>query len=182
MGIDTEMVALDSNAMTYLIDGLNSVRGPPLNPEAESKKALVHSFFYLPDCSCFRLTPTVEAEYKRIKDQLKRENHRSWEMVHFSSVRPLPNPNQLRGRAQQLQQHHRDYDDCSVLAECEMCYIKTIITCDRDFLKNLAPQAVGVRVCAPLDYWQSQGIPPGAPPLRVPTPDNPLSLVSWWRA
>src|ERR1700730_2132155 len=137
MGIDTEMVALDSNAMTYLIEGLNCVSGPPFGPESDSKKALVHSFFYLPDCSCFRLTPTVEDEYKRIKDRLKRENHHSWRMVHFSPVRPLPDPNKISVRVQQLQRHHRDHDDCKVLAECEMCEIKTLITRDRDFLKNL---------------------------------------------
>jgi hypothetical protein len=182
MGIDTEMVALDSNAMTYLIEGLNCVSGPPLGREAESKIALVRSFFYLPNSSCFHLTPTVEAEYKRIKDQPKLENHRSWGMVHFSPVRPLPNANQLCVRTQQLQQHHSDYDDCRILAECEMCQIKTLITSDRNFRKNLARQAVGVKVCAPLDYWQSRGVAPGTPPRRLPTHDNPLSQVSWWQA
>jgi hypothetical protein len=40
IAIDTAMVALDSNAMTYLIDGLNYVSCPPLGREAWSKKHL----------------------------------------------------------------------------------------------------------------------------------------------
>ncbi|MBT3071982.1 type II toxin-antitoxin system VapC family toxin [Rhodomicrobium sp. Az07] len=182
MGIDNEMVALDSNAMTYLIDGLNCVSGPPLGPESESKRALVQSFLYLPDCSCFHLTPTVEVEYKRIKDRLKRDNHDSWAMVHFLSVHPILDQNQFIIRVHQLQMHHRGHGDCKVLAECEMSGIKALVTRDREFKERLAPQAVGVRVYTPLEYWRSLGIAPGTPPRRIPKHNNPLSRTDWWHA
>ena len=83
MGIDTVMVALDSNAMTYFIEAMNCVSVPPAGDQAEAKIALARIFFYLPHESCFRFTPTVELEYLRIRDKMKKDDHRSWTMTTF---------------------------------------------------------------------------------------------------
>jgi hypothetical protein len=65
MGHDTTMIALDSNVMTYWIDAMSSVPGPPAEPCKAEKIALARIFFWMPDESAFHLTPTVEAEYRR---------------------------------------------------------------------------------------------------------------------
>lgn len=182
MGIDTVMNALDSNAMTYFIEAMNCVNGPPTGLQAAAKKALAQVFFYLPSEACYRITPTVDLEYQRIKDTIKKDDHRSWAMTHISAVRPLPDPRRLSVRVAQLQAHHKKKEDCKVLAECELCEIKTLLTSDAAFIKRLGAQALGVRVTTPEDYWRQLGIPTGTPPNRVPTADNPLSGTSWWRA
>jgi hypothetical protein len=182
MGTDTVMVALDSNAMTYFIEAMNSVHAAPAGPQAGAKKALARIFFYLPRESCFHYTPTVQLEYQRIKNALKKDDHRSWAMTHISPVMPPPDPVKLATRVAQLLAYHKKEMDCTVLAECELCEIKTLLTIDRDFLKLLGPKALRVKITTPEDYWRQLGIPAGTRPNCIPTADNPLSGTSWWRA
>jgi hypothetical protein len=107
MGRDTAMIALDSNAMTYWIDAMSSVQGPPSDPYSDEKLALARTFFWMPQECCFHYTPAIESEYRAIKDRAKRNNHLSWVMVMVSPVRPLPDPAALAQRTSELLQYHK---------------------------------------------------------------------------
>lgn len=116
MGWDTTMIALDSNAMTYLIDAMSSVSGPPIGCCSEEKIALARIYFWMPDESGFHLTPTVQKEYEAIRQQVKRENHESWRMVHISQVNPSPSVEAVSTRADAFLADHNGVDDRRILA------------------------------------------------------------------
>lgn len=178
MGWDSEMIALDSNAMTHLIDALSSVSGPPTGADAEEKIALARIFLWLPSESCFHLTPTVEQEYKAIREQDKLDLHESW-TCHLSALRPLPDSKNVRSRADELRVHHRGEKDRSIVAECELTGIKTLLTADRDLLK--LGTATKVRLCLPTEYWKAMMVLPGCPTTKSFPPSNPLGDCAWWR-
>jgi hypothetical protein len=176
MGHDSSMIALDSNAMTYWIEAMGSVTTAPTAPE---KVALVRVFLWMPDETCFHYTPTVEAEYRAIRDRAKRNEHLSWALAHVSCLRPLPAPTRLAARAADLGQYHKGNADCSIVAECELMEVITLLTCDTNLLKNLRTKS-SVRLCLPSDYWALMDVPKGMWPVRKPHYTNPLSKCSWW--
>jgi hypothetical protein len=179
MGYDTEMVALDSNTMTYWIDALSSVCGPPAEPCAADKFALARIFFWMPKESCFRYTPTVEAEYQAIKDRAKRDNHLSWALTHISVVRPLPEPGAVDARARELALSHNRERDCRIVAECELTEIITLLTCDADLLKRLRGKTP-IGLFRPSEYWEQMAVPKGTLATWAPHATNPLSKLTWW--
>jgi hypothetical protein len=185
MGTDTEMVAVDSNAMTKLIESLTSITGPPAASDHQERLALARSFFYLPDECCFHYTPTVEVEYLRISDDPKLHEHISWAGSLFCIVNPLPDPKLVNIRALQFNKSHpgpKNLNDCKVLAECEVSMIKCLISDDTGFVGALRNCSPSVKLCSPLEYWQSLNVPKGSLPKRTPHPTNPLSRESWWKA
>jgi hypothetical protein len=180
MGRDTAMIALDSNAMTYWIDALSSVPGPPAEPCGIEKLALARIFFWMPQESCFHYTPAVEAEYLAIKDRAKRDNHISWALTMISLVRPLPDPTAVKERTSELLQYHkRGEKDCRIVAECELTEIITLLTCDGDLLKNLGDKT-NIQIRRPSEYWRQMAVPRGTRSTLAPHETNPLSRCSWW--
>lgn len=181
MGRDSTMIALDSNAMTYWIEAMSSVDGPPAGPSSAEKIALARIYFWMPDGSGFHLTPTVQKEYEAIRQQARRDNHESWRMVHISQVNPPPPADAASKRADELLPYHSGVGDRRILAECELSEIDCLLTADEKFLRNLGPRADGLRVCLPTQYWADMQIARGVRPNRVPHETNPLSRVDWWR-
>jgi len=106
----------------------------------------------MPNESCFHYLPTVEAEYQRISDPAKLDNHVSWVLRHISCVMPLPDSKAVQARVSQLLEFHSGENDCKILAESELTEIETLITCDTRFLKHL-PSKARVRLCSPSEYW-----------------------------
>jgi len=181
MGRDTTMIALDSNTMTYWIDAMNSVTGPPADPCGAEKSALARIFFWMPDGSGFNLTPTVEAEFRVIRDGAKLDDHVSWALVMLCPVRPVPDPDEVEARAIELAKFHKDANDCRIVAQCELTEIITLLTCDGPLLKNLSAEARGAQLCRPTEYWARMSVEKGARPVRVPLETNPMSRCDWWR-
>ena len=152
MGKDTEMVALDSSAMTKLIEALTCISAPSVGADVEARKALARGFFYLPPNCCFHLTPTVQIEYLRINSEDRLRDHLSWANSHFCFVNPTPDPKWVEKRAAELNQLHsnaKDLDDCKVLAECEASMIKCLISDDKKFIKKLRYHSPSVSLCPP---------------------------------
>jgi len=180
MGRDTAMIALDSNTMTYWIDAMSSVTGPPSDPHSAEKIALSRIFFWMPDESCFHYMPTMEAEYRAISDRAKLDNHIRWAISHISPVMPPPHPDAVKARASEfLEDHRKGEKDRTMLAECELTEIQTLLTCDTDFLKRLRAKA-RVRLCLPSEYWEWMAVPRGTRPNQKPAPGNPLLDCRWW--
>ena len=68
-------VAIDSNALTYLIDANQYDYDPSMDPHlAPQRLAMIRAFFY--SDSLLWVGPAVEAEYKRIQDSRKYDDHR----------------------------------------------------------------------------------------------------------
>jgi predicted nucleic acid-binding protein len=181
MGKDTMMVALDSNAMTYLITALRNAPQEPKGQLAEEMIALVRSFMYLPQECSLHLTPTVEAEYLRIRNEQLLDDHLSWASVHFCMINPRPDPLRVETRALEFKTVRSGVNDCKLLAECEFSSIERLVTVDRRFRSNLGTGS-RVMLISPQELWASLDMLPGAPSPRLPCPTNPLSKADWWRA
>lgn len=181
MGKDTLMVALDSNSLTYLIDALEYINRPT-GPLVEDKVALARSYFYLPECSPFHLSPTVFTEYGRIADEGRLAMHESWTSSHFCPIVPRPDPATVEEQAGRLLSHHSDVDDCRVVAECQLSAIRLLVTRDGNLRKRLGPHSGSVKLLSPREFWTLLDVKPGTAPRMLPTMENPLISTSWWRA
>jgi len=170
-------VGLDSMCLSYLIDALEGV-GPPVDALADQKVALVRSYLYTE--GTLWVTPTVQTEFMRIKNDARRENHRSWTSVLFG-VRPLMNPARVERRAQELLAAHAGPNDCRIVAEAEDIGLTTLLTFDDDFIVRLAASVPKVQVVRPSAFWATLRIPKNARPVKVPALGNPLASQKWWR-
>jgi len=168
-------VGVDSNCFTYAIEALERVQ-EPTDAIADQRVALVRLFHYRRET--FILTPTVEQEYARIRDDRRREAHRSWHSVHFDT-RPISDPVAVARRVAELRAFHGD-TDCQVLAEAEDMGLGALVSLDAKFVTRLGLRA-RLKLTRPADYWRSLAIPRGATPAWEPTPDNPLAGQTWWR-
>jgi hypothetical protein len=171
-------VALDSNAMTYLIRALESHFAQPSGPTAPEEIALCRLYIY---CGLPYASPTVVKQCLAIRDDGKRETHDNWLSV---AVRRFGDDLDMSGsesRILDLFQLHRDPEDCTILVECERYGMDVLLTCDRDFIDHLAGRAQGLRVLRPSELWAELGIPAGALPRWRPASGNPIKAAVWWR-
>ena len=170
-------VGLDSNCLSYLLDGIAGI-SEPIDPLASEKKALLRSWFYLP--KTFILTETVISEVARIRNLERREFHEGFVRTLFCDY-PVRTLSVVQARAMQLEIVHPKPSDCRILAETEELRLDILLTYDHHFRKRLASASSKVSVMTPSSYWASLNIPKGAPPKTVPHHTNPLSQQSWWR-
>lgn len=170
-------IGLDSQCLSYLLDGIAGISEPADSLAAE-KTALLRSWFY--GHNTFTLTQTVVSEVENILDVKRRDFHTSFIRTLFLHS-PVRDPDAIRTRAKQFQLKHPALNDCRILAEAEELGIDILLTYDDDFWKRLKNLSATTRLMKPSAYWASLGVPHGAPPRTVPHPTNPLSPQVWWR-
>jgi hypothetical protein len=170
-------VGLDSQCLSYLLDGIAGIQ-EPTDTLAPEKKALLRSWFYMP--KTFILCATVMLEVARIRNLERREFHEGFVRVLFLDY-PVRNPSAVQARAVQFEAMHPKPSDCRILAEAEELGLDMLLTYDQDFRKRLASASSIVSVMTPSAYWTSLNIQKGARPKTIPHDTNPLSQQSWWR-
>ena len=173
----TRHVGLDSQCLTYLLDGIAGI-SEPTDALAEEKKALLRTWFYQP--GTFILSETVISEVAKIRNLDRRRFHESFVQTLFLdySVRDLA---AVQDRAAHLQMSHPKASDCRILAEAEELQLDFLLTYDHDFWKRLSATSLTTKLMKPSPYWISLGIAKGVTPVTVPHHTNPLSQQSWWR-
>ena len=126
-------VAIDSNALTYLIEA----NQPDYDPSTDlllgnQRLAMIRTLFY--SDRLLWVGPTVEAEYKKIRNPEKYHDHRR--IAHYVlEDQPLRVDAALfEARVRELKGSHRGEADCRVLAETESAGLETLLSCDRDML------------------------------------------------
>lgn len=174
---ETREVGLDSMCLSYLLDALEGV-GAPEDALAEQKVSLVHLYLYTE--GTLWVTPTVETEFKCIKNDARRESHRSWTSVLFG-IRPLSNTAAVERRVQELLASHAGPNDCRILAEAEDIGLATLLTFDDDLIARLSARSSTVDLARPAEFWARLAVPRGASPVKLPALDNPLANQTWWR-
>src|SRR5690606_8581465 len=132
------LVVLDSNCLSYLLDGIYTITGPNGHLAAQ-QLALVRTMFY--DEWGFYVTSTVVQECGRIRDNVRAALHSSWLSTLITETQPI-NPARTTARAIQLQQWHADPDDCRIVAESEDAGIRVVLTYDGDFIARLSDRTV----------------------------------------
>lgn len=170
-------VGLDSQCLSYLLDGIAGI-SEPSDSLAGEKKALLRSWFYKP--GTFVLTETVISEVNRIRNIDRREFHESFVRTLFNKY-PVRDRAAVQGRATQFEVYHPKPSDCLILAEAEELRLDFVLTYDHDFWKRLSCTSGTTKLMKPSAYWANLGIPKGAKPVTEPDHTNPLSAQSWWR-
>ena len=169
-------IGLDSQCLSYLLDGIEGI-SEPTDSLAEERKALLRSWFYKP--GTFVLTTTVISEVSRIRSINRREFHESFIRTHFLYY-PVRNHVAVQARALQFEAFHSGYSDCLILAEAEELKLDFVLTYDNDFWRRLSSVSGTTKLMKPSAYWEILGISKGAKPVTVPDHKNPLSKQSWW--
>ncbi len=173
-------IALDSHSLTYLVEAFHSIDGPPEEPCAAEKLALL--LIYLYSQADFTISPTVKTEYKRIRDKKLRAMHEYFCEFVLNTFTPTPECGEVLSRASKLSKFHpgeKNFNDCKILAECELAKIEVLLTYDDPFLKHLQSVAWDVRMLRPTEHWAELDIPRGANPTRGFHPTNPLRCAAW---
>lgn len=177
---DDRIVAFDSSALTYFLDGnRGSYRLALDDAISEQRIAAVRLFMY---CKAM-IMPTVKAEALRIGDAAKRDEHIRF--IDFQFGEFIPDEGQKESilrRTNELLPHHPDGEnDCRILAEVEEDGgIPVLVTWDKRFRSDLAKHTK-IQVTSPLGCWDSYRIPRGTPPKWAPYGDHPLAKEHWWR-
>ena len=173
-------VAIDSNALTYLIDAMAPEYEPARDASglAVDRIAMIRIRLYagIP----LAVLPTVEREYRAIRQDTKRTEHaRACAVLLDEGPWQLP-PISVASRAEELAAFHNGGCDCHLIAEAEASAMEVLLTCDgklRSNLRSLTP----VRLLRPSELFESFALQPGARPVWEPSQGNPLGLKSWWR-
>jgi len=175
--INEHHVGLDSQCLSYLLDGIAGIN-EPTDSLAEEKKALLRSWFYKP--GTFTLTETVISEVSQIRNIDRREFHKSFISTLFLDY-PVQNLNAVQARAAEFTLTHPKHNDCRILAEAEELELDFVLTYDHNFWKRLPNVSHTTKLMKPSAYWATLDIAKGMKPVTVPHPTNTLSQQSWWR-
>ena len=177
MSHEAHRVSLDTQCLSYLLDGIAGII-EPTDSLAEERKALLRTWFYRP--GTFVLTETVMGKVANIKNIDRRKFHQDFilPLFHDDSVR---NPSLVAKRTLEFESFHPSKNDCRILAEAEDAEVDIVLTYDDKFLKRLGSVSNKCRLERPTSYWFGFEVPRGATADKVPHRTNPLSQHSWWR-
>lgn len=173
----TKHIGLNSQCLSYLLDGIAGIT-EPLGALAKEKKALLRIWFY--QHGTFILGETVISEVAKIRNLDRREFHQGFVRTLFLDY-PVRDLATVEARAAHFHQTHPKPDDCRILAEAEELKLDFLLTYDHDFWKRLSTTSLTTKLRKPSTYWSSLGIQKGTAPITAPHPTNPLSQQSWWR-
>src|SRR5262245_618310 len=114
----TSAVAIDSNTLTYLIDAMDESYDPAADTSLSNERlAMVRMLFY----SDRRLwvSPTVDAEYRKISNPDRREVHRRIAQYVLEDQPLRIDPEAFEKRVLELGSAHRGDADCRIVAKTE---------------------------------------------------------------
>jgi predicted nucleic acid-binding protein len=176
-----QKISIDSNSHTYLIEAVC----PDYEPEKdnsglfEERRSMIRILLYRHQP--FYVLPTVQEEYKRIKNLNWKEEHEEFTNILLLDYRGKLDNNKIAMRKKALLFYHNKEIDCQILAEAEAAGMDIILTCDQRFIKRLGSQTLNVKILKPTEYLEKLNIPPGTKPIWRPAPSNPLSKKKWWK-
>ena len=175
----TRAVAIDSNALTYLIEANQQGYDPATDIHlGKQRLAMIRTLFY--SDRLLWVGPTVQAEYKKIPNRGKLDDHRRIAQYMLEDQPLRVDAAVLEARVRELNANHRGEADCRVVAETEFAGLDTLLSCN-DRMLSAFTGVSKVRVRQPSEFWESLGIPTGSTPVRCPAPGHPLFGKTWWR-
>ncbi len=172
-------VALDANALTYLIEAMDPGYDPCSDDPALARERISMLRAYLYAGISFHVLPQVTSEYKCISKTDWRELHDHITGALLTEVDWKLDCQTVNRRKAAFLSFHKKEKDCQVLAEAETANMAVLLTRDDKFIQRLS-SATAVRMLYPSDFWQCQNIQPGSDPKREPSESNPLHGKSWW--
>ena len=175
-----EMVAVDSNCLSFLADAIFLGQKPKDNL-ADQKIALLRIFLYREE-GLYEV-PILKDEYERIKDENLKKAHNDVARYLLVNV-PEVDQRILEDRIAEYSLIHKgekNYKDCRILSEAELGGCDCLLTYDSTFLKRLKDKTHNISMIAPLQFWDYFKIPHNAKPKIGPHQTNPLAQQDWWK-
>jgi hypothetical protein len=173
-------VAIDSNALTYLIQAMEPGYDPMQDNPALASERLAMIRCYLYAEQYFYVLPEVEREYQQITGKDWRQTHETVVTTLLLEVCWPLDPATITQRADAFLRCYGKISDCRALAEAESAGMSVFLTRDDKFMRRLAP-LTKLRMVSPSAFWETFAIRPRTQPRLSPHPTNPLSRVAWWR-
>jgi rRNA-processing protein FCF1 len=178
---DNMNIAIDSNALTYLINAIDPDYDP-LNDTPKNKKerqAMLRIFLYQGDP--FHILPQVIKEYNDIPGYEWRSLHESTTWALFMEFHIANQKHKIDQRRDEfLTIHKNKHKDCQLLAEAESASMDVLLTRDNNFKKNLS-EIAKIKIMYPSEYWESLNMQAGISPKIAPATSNPLFGKYWWQ-
>lgn len=174
-------IAADSNALTYFTEAMWNGYDPNSDSSSIAGERAAMLLAYLYTGRTYSLLPTVEVEYKEIRDQSRLAAHEEVAGTLFLDVLDQLPAAELERRQADLMLIHSRPSDCAILAEAELVGVSYLLSCDDAFVSRLRGKANRVRLMKPSEYWNSLAIPPRAQPVLTPKASNPMTDMNWWR-
>ena len=172
-------VSIDSNALSYLVDVMMNDK-KPMEKEADEKIALFRVYLYREDN--LYVSPTVRAEYEKIKDEQKRRDHQEITDILLGDI-SVSDHSLIKTRTKEYNKFHsgkKNEKDCKILAESEIGGCNLILTYDQDFYNKLNNKTHTIKIMKPSDFWVSLGIPQNSEMKKEPSSTNPHSKETWY--
>jgi rRNA-processing protein FCF1 len=173
-------VAVDSNALSYLVDAVFSPSEPPKEIQ-EEKISLFRSYVYLENM--FYVMPTVKTEFLKIKENSKLAKHISTSgiMLRELETKQINKVNRVAEFYSGFHKGEKNFSDCKILAECEILGMDILLSYDEDFVERLKNKSMKVSLMFPSEFWKVSGVPSGSEIRKQPLESNPMSKSTWWR-
>ncbi len=173
----TDVVVLDSNALTDLVESLRPDYDPSQDDPVLAANRVAATRLYLYIRGGLRLLPTACREYRQIRDSERLRAHDFTALVGVPEVQ-AHDLGDVTDRTETLGQHHSGRDDCRALAEAEAFGADVLLTRDKALCRRLQDKTT-VTLASPRKYWAALGVPRGTPPERHFV-DEGQRLYGWW--
>jgi hypothetical protein len=174
-------IAIDSNALTYLISAMEPDYDP-LNDIPSNKKerqAMLRIFLY--QGKPFYVLPQVTKEYHDIPSYVWRNMHGSTVGALLIEFRIANQKIEIDQRREDfLKVHENNHKDCQLLAEAEVAGMNVLLTRDKIF-KNTLSKMTTIRIMYPSEYCESLNLQSDISPHLAPVESNPLFGKTWWK-
>jgi len=173
-------IAIDSNALTFFVDAIETDYDPARDRAdlAAEKVAVLRIYFYTGEP--YYVVPTVEKEYRGIVERIKRTNHEDVHAVLMLDFVHEINENDIKQRADFYYRFHPCAEDCRILAEAEFGGIDILLTFDSKLIHRLKQNTKSIELMRPSEFLNVLNISSGTRPVVAPHRTNPLSRKTWW--
>ena len=173
-------IAIDSNALTYLINAMvpdyDPLNDMPLNKEERQAMLRIYLYQGIP----FYILPQVMNEYDAISIYDWRNLHKSTVGTLLIEFRITNQKHEIDKRRNEFLKYHNKYKDCQLTAEAERAGMDLLLTKDIGLKKNLSGIAT-IRIMYTSEYWASLNLQSNIKPQLAPAESNPLFGKTWWQ-
>ncbi|WP_154222911.1 hypothetical protein [Marinicella rhabdoformis] len=174
------IITLDSQCFTYLALTFFNQK-EPLGDLAQEKVALFRSFVY--GEVELSIVPTVEEEWKQIKDIAKYKQHNDVNEILIPTLSPYYSSlssEKISLYTEKYLQYHPKKNDCKILSEAEVLNCDFFVSYDNDLINRLS-KVSETSILKPKELWKMLDVPRGAKPKVIPKGENPMVNEVWWK-
>jgi len=170
---------IDGMILDYLVDAMETGYNPSVDDrDLAAEKIAALRLFLWTDLAVGRI---AAEQTQRTPDEVRRRRLFNLLAYHLPEVWVQEDEHGAwLARSSVLAAHHRDEQDCRIVAEAEIVRAPALLTFDKRLKKHLQEHS-GVKILYPTEQWSELNIPRGTRPRWTPATGNPLANQVFWR-